>query len=290
MSGPARGTLRCGDRALVLGARTYVMGIVNVTPDSFSDGGAHYAVRDAVDHAVALVDAGADIVDLGGESTRPGAALIGEGAVSVDEERRRVLPVIEALVQRGITNLSIDTRHAKVANDAVDRGIAWVNDVSAGDDDGMGEVMRRAQAAVLMHWQKSKDFDAREDKAAYIDVVSEVHAFLLGRVQRLGATAGAGGGGAIIVDPGLGFGKSVDDNLKLLKSGARFHDLGAVLIGASRKRFLGALTGRTEAKDRDDASVGAACMAASMGADIVRVHAVRQTIDALKIVDATVRC
>lgn len=253
------------------------MGIVNVTPDSFSDGGRFFDVDAAVAHACALVDEGADVLDIGGESTRPGAV-----AVDVDEERRRVLPVIEALVQRGITNLSIDTRHAVVANDAVDRGVAWVNDVSALDDGGMVDVVTRAQACVLMHWKKTVSFDDKEDKAAYVDVVEDVHAFLAARVGRV---KGAG----VVVDPGVGFGKSVDDNLKLLKSGRRFHDLGAVLIGASRKRFLGALTGR-EAADRDAASVGAACVAAAGGADFVRVHAVRATVDALKIVDATARC
>ena len=285
-----RATLRCGDRDLTLGARTFVMGIVNVTPDSFSDGGQFFGkglvnVDDAVAHALRLLDDGADVIDVGGESTRPGAT-----AVDVDVELVRVLPVIKALVARGVTNLSVDTRHAVVAAAALSAGAAWVNDVSALADPSMIEVARDAQAVVLMHWRRAP-WDQQQDQVAYDDVVADVHEFLAARV----AVAVAGGvqPERVVVDPGLGFGKSVDDNVRLLAGGRAFADLGAVLIGASRKRFLGVLAGREEVtapRARLGASVGAACAAAFAGADLVRVHAVRETVDALKVVDAALRC
>jgi dihydropteroate synthase len=255
------------------------MGIVNVTPDSFSDGGRFVNADDAVDHALRLLHDGADVLDIGGESTRPGAV-----AVDVDTERRRVLPVIEALVARGVTNLSVDTRHAVVAADALAAGAAWVNDVSALGDPDMAAVAGRAQAVVLMHARAAARFDARGDDVVYDDVVDEVTAFLAARC----AVARAAGvsADAIVVDAGLGFGKSVDDNVRLLRAGARLQALGAVLVGPSRKRFLGALTGRDVAVDRDAATIGAACVAAAHGADLVRVHDVARTVDALRIVDA----
>jgi dihydropteroate synthase len=253
------------------------MGIVNVTPDSFSDGGSFFGVDDAVAHALRLLDDGADVLDIGGESTPPGAA-----AVDVDEELRRVLPVIEGLARRGVNNLSIDTRHAVVARAALDAGAAWVNDVSAFDDDGMAGAAAAADAVVLMHWRHGPAGKDGDD-VVYGDVVDDVFAFLEARVARVK-------GAAVVVDPGVGFGKSAVDNLRLLQSGARLRALGPVLIGASRKRFLGALSGRERPGDRDAASVGAACVAAAHGADIVRVHAVKATVDALKIVDATARC
>ncbi|MDP2339797.1 MAG: dihydropteroate synthase [Deltaproteobacteria bacterium] len=272
--------LRCGDRQLAIGTRTFVMGIVNVTPDSFSDGGAFLDPARAIDQGMRLLDDGADLLDIGGESTRPGAA-----GVDVDVEIGRVLPVIEGLVARGVTCLSIDTRHTRVAAAALAAGASWVNDVSALLDEGMVTVAARAQAVVLMH-ARAAPWDRRQDYVAYDDVVADVLAFLRERV----AVAVAGGVDAarIVVDPGLGFGKSVEDNVRLLANAEAFGVLGPVLIGASRKRFLGVLAGRGDVVDRDPASVGAACAAAIAGAHLVRVHAVRQTVDALRVVDAVV--
>ena len=270
--------MKCGDRALAIGSRTFVMGIVNVTPDSFSDGGAFLDPQAAIDHGMRLLDDGADLLDIGGESTRPGA-----DDVDVDTERARVLPVIEGLVARGVKNLSIDTRHAVVAAAAIGAGASWVNDVSALSDPGMLEVARQADAVVLMHAR------LHEDRSGYVDVVATVFQFLRERVAF--AVAGGIERGRIVIDPGIGFGKELKDNLKLLKhAGSNDVDVGAVLIGASRKRFIGVLSGRDPARARDDASVGAACAAAWAGAHIVRVHAVRQTVDALRVVDAVVRC
>jgi dihydropteroate synthase len=280
--GVDRPVLRCGDRALALGSRTFVMGVVNVTPDSFSDGGRCFAVDDAVGHALRLLDEGADVLDIGGESTRPGAI-----PVDVDTERGRVLPVLEALARRGVRNVSIDTRHAAVARDALAAGASWVNDVAALDDPDMPAVAARADAVVLMHARAAARFDGRGDDVRYDDVVDDVAAFLAERCAR--ARAAGVAAAAIVVDPGLGFGKSVDDNVRLLRAGHRLRGLGAVLAGPSRKRFLGALAGRPEARDRDAATVGAVCVAAAGGADIVRVHAVAAVVDALRIVDAAHR-
>ena len=281
--GVQRGTIRCGDRALSLGTRTFVMGIVNVTPDSFSDGGRHADTDAAVAHALRLLDDGADVLDIGGESTRPGAV-----DVDVDTERARVLPVIEGLVARGVTNLSIDTRRAAVARDALAAGAAWVNDVSALDDDEMPAAARGAQALVLMHWRRAARFDGRGDDVTYDAVVDDVAAFLRERCTRAGHGADVP---PLFVDAGLGFGKSVDDNLRLLVASTRLRALvpaaAAVLVGPSRKRFLGAIAGRDVAADRDAATTGAVVAAAMHGADLVRVHDVKSCVDALRVVDAT---
>ncbi|HEY4223019.1 MAG TPA: dihydropteroate synthase, partial [Myxococcota bacterium] len=261
--------LLCGGRALPLGERTLIMGIVNLTPDSFSDGGALASVDDAVAHALTLVNEGADVVDLGGESTRPGAAPI-----SADEERARVLPVVEALVQRGVRNLSIDTRNASVARACMDAGASWINDVTALEHDAaMAEVCARAdvEGVVLMHWpaavrarwaqgstgSRSDDVEYGADEGG---VVGAVRAYLAARVR---AAVSAGVPAArIVVDPGLGFGKSVDDNMRLLNAGSVFCDLGAVLMGPSRKRFVGALAGGIpDPKARGAATLGAVAAA-----------------------------
>jgi dihydropteroate synthase len=278
-----RGLLRCGDRTFTLGTRTFVMGIVNVTPDSFSDGGACLNPDAGVSHALRLLDDGADVIDIGGESTRPGAL-----PVDVDIERRRVLPVVERLVGRGVTNLSIDTRRAAVARDALAAGAVWVNDVSALDDDDMPDVAAGAQALVLMHWRRAERFDSRGDDVAYDDVVADVASFVRERCARVRLGPA---GPAVVIDAGLGFGKSVDDNLRLLLASDQLRALvpgaAAVLVGPSRKRFVGALAGRPQAAERDAATVGAVAAAALHGADLVRVHDVRACVDALRVVDAT---
>ncbi len=271
-----RTILACGDRRFVVGERTFLMGIVNVTPDSFSDGGAWASTAAAVDHARRLLDDGADILDIGGESTRPGAA-----AVDVDEERRRVLPVIEALVAHGHTNLSIDTRHAAVAADALAAGARWVNDVSAFADPAMPLACRRAEATILMHWDS---VDAGIT-VAHDDVVSDVCAWLAQRIAT-GLAAGLRRE-QLLVDPGIGFSKSLNDTITLTNALPHLRadaDVAGVVYGPSRKRFLGILSGRTEARDRDAATIGAVVYAALHGADIVRVHDVRGCVDALRVV------
>jgi dihydropteroate synthase len=259
------------------------MGVLNVTPDSFSDGGMYLGTADAVAHGGRLADEGADIVDIGGESTRPGAE-----AVHVDEELRRVIPVIEGLhTWRPDIVLSIDTRHSLVANEAVAAGASIVNDISGGHDPAMLRVVRDTRAGlVLMHMQG--DPHTMQDEPHYDDVVAEVHEYLRERVE---AAVFAGiASDRLCVDPGIGFGKRLQHNLVLLRSVERFRDLdAAVLVGASRKRFIGELSGVEDPAVRLEGSIAAAVLSVAFGADIVRVHDVAETVRALRVTDAIVR-
>jgi dihydropteroate synthase len=271
--------LSCGKFQFDL-ARPLVMGIVNVTPDSFSDGGRHASTAAAIAHAHQLVQDGADILDIGGESTRPGAAYVGE-----QEELDRVLPVIEGL--RGIPlPVSIDTWKPGVMAAAVAAGACMVNDVNALQAEGALELVAKTDAAVcLMH--KQGDPHNMQQQPHYHNVTDEVCAFLRERV----AAAEAAGIALerIVIDPGFGFGKTLAHNLDLLRRLESFRALGVpVLAGMSRKSMLGAITGR-EVGERVAASVAAALLAVQRGAAIVRVHDVRETVDALKVMDAVNR-
>ncbi|MBA3023856.1 MAG: dihydropteroate synthase [Gammaproteobacteria bacterium] len=254
-----------------------VMGIVNVTPDSFSDGGRYVSFSNAIDHARQLLEDGADMLDIGGESTRPGAAEVGE-----QEELDRVLPVIEGL--RGITvPISIDTWKPAVMRAAIKAGATMVNDVNALQAEGAIQAVAASDAAVcLMHKQGTPQ--SMQQHPSYDDVVLEVADFMR---QRIAAVAAAGvGRDRIVIDPGFGFGKSLAHNLALLRELEAFTKLGMpVLAGLSRKSMLGAITGR-EVGERLAASVAAAVLAVQRGAAIVRVHDVRETVDALKILNA----
>jgi dihydropteroate synthase len=264
---------------LELGTRTFVMGIVNVTPDSFSDGGRFADAGAAHAHAVSLLDDGADVIDLGGESTRPGATLI-----PVEEELRRVLPVLTRLVAEGVTNVSVDTRRAEVAAAALDAGASWINDVGGLSDPAMARTCAGADGLVVMH-HRNASFDAVEDHVTYGDVVAEV----AGALAAMVAAAEAEGLARekVVVDPGIGFGKTVADNVRLLDGCGVLRRVAPVLVGPSRKRFLGALGGRDHPGERDAATVGACCLAALRGADLVRVHDVAGVREALSVIDAT---
>jgi dihydropteroate synthase len=254
--------------------RPLVMGIVNVTPDSFSDGGHHATTTPAIAHALQLIEDGADILDIGGESTRPGAA-----AVSVGEELDRVLPVIEGL--RGVAiPISIDTFKPEVMRAALAAGASMVNDINALQEAGALEAVAAGDAAVcLMHKQGTPQ--TMQQQPQYQDAVAEVSAFLR---ERLVATMAAGvARDRIVIDPGFGFGKTVEHNLNLLRELETFCALGVPLLaGLSRKSMLGAVTGR-DVNERLAASVAAALLAVQRGAAIVRVHDVRETVDALKL-------
>jgi len=279
-----RPVLRCGERRFALGECTVVMGIVNVTPDSFSDGGRFADVDAAVAHALALFDAGADVVDIGGESTRPGAT-----PVAADVERARVVPVVAALAGLGRRAISVDTRHASTARAALDAGAAWINDVSGLADADMAAVARDADALILMHWAHRLDV-APEDAVVDDDIAGSVASWLRQRVDV--AVAGGVARERVVVDPGIGFGKTIAHNLALsrdLSALARACDVAGVLYGPSRKRFLGALTGHERPEDRDAATVGAVCAAIAGGADIVRVHDVGRVRDAVVVADAILR-
>jgi dihydropteroate synthase len=270
-------TWRCGAHALPL-TRALVMGIVNVTPDSFSDGGVNFDPRAAFVAAWAMSAAGADLIDVGGESTRPGS-----GEVAPAEELARVLPVVRDLAARGAV-VSVDTRHATVASECVKAGAAVINDISGFSDPAMVALAASCDAGlVVMHMQG--DPGTMQDEPHYGDVVAEVSAYLLGQAASLEAAGVARE--RIALDPGIGFGKTTAHNLELLR---RLDDIVAlgypVLVGASRKRFIGEITGVTEPRDRLAGSVAAALVAVEHGAAIVRVHDVAETVQALAIAQA----
>lgn len=270
--------INCAGRILKLD-RTRVMGIVNVTPDSFSDGGAYDTTAAAIAHGLRLVAEGADVLDIGGESTRPGA-----GEVAIDEELRRVIPVIEALSSQVDVPISIDTSKPEVMRAAAQAGAGMINDVYALRRDGaLDEAAALGIPVVLMHMLGEPR--TMQQSPSYDDVVGEVHRFL---AERIFACEMAGiDRKKIIVDPGFGFGKQRDDNLLLLARLQRFTELGVpVLAGLSRKKTIGELTGRDIPTERVFGSVAAHLIAAQNGARLVRVHDVAATVDALKVWEA----
>jgi dihydropteroate synthase len=268
-------------------SRMVVMGVLNVTPDSFSDGGRWTDVDDAVAHAVQLHSDGADIVDVGGESTRPGAARI-----DAAEEARRVLPVLRAVQAAGVPT-SVDTYHSSVAAAALDAGASVVNDVSGGlGDPAMAEVVRDAGCPwILMHWRAHGA--TMQHLAHYDDVVRDVHAELGARVE---AAVSAGvAESALVIDPGIGFAKTAEHNWALLHELAGFVALGIpVLVGSSRKSFLGALLADSDGKprsvyEREDATTALTAYCALQGVWGVRVHDVRPSVDAAAAIAAVTR-
>ena len=254
-----------------------IMGIVNVTPDSFSDGGQFRDADAAIDHGLSLIADGADILDIGGESTRPGAAT-----VPIEEELSRILPVIEGLEDRSNVSISIDTRKPEVAIAAVNAGASIWNDVSAltWSPDSVNVAAALQCDVVLMHAQG--DPENMQNDPQYDDVVREVVAFL---TERRDACLTAGiEHSKIIVDPGIGFGKTLQHNLALMANLNRFDALGCpVLFGASRKRFIGALDQDGPADQRLGGSIAAALAGYLRGASILRVHDVRETRQALNV-------
>ncbi|HEY0341464.1 MAG TPA: dihydropteroate synthase [Steroidobacteraceae bacterium] len=269
-------TLRCGDKTLDL-SRPIVMGVLNVTPDSFSDGGRFLPVEAAVEHGLRLVEEGAAIIDIGGESTRPGAAL-----VSVEEELRRVLPVVERLRRATQAVISVDTSKPEVIREAAAAGAGLIHDVRALTEPGALEAAAASGSAIcLMHMQG--DPRTMQRAPSYVDVVKEVKAFLDEHVQRCRA-AGVPSD-RIVVDPGFGFGKTLEHNLELLRGLRNLQGEAPLLVGLSRKSMVGALTGRS-AGERVYGSIALAVIAAINGARIVRAHDVAATVDALKMAAA----
>ena len=267
--------LDCAGRILRLD-RTRIMGIVNATPDSFSDGGAYFDADAAVAHGLRLAGEGADILDIGGESTRPGAA-----PVPVEEELRRVVPVIERLSRETALPISVDTYRPEVMRAAVAAGAGMINDVYALRREGaLDAAAALGVPVVLMHMRGEPG--SMQGAPDYDDVVGEVHRFL---TERVFAAEMAGiARKRIVVDPGFGFGKRTVDNLQLLARLERFTELGVpVLAGLSRKRSIGELTGRESPVERVHGSVAAHLVAAQRGARIVRVHDVAATRDALAV-------
>ena len=270
--------LDCNGRILKLDVPR-VMGIVNVTPDSFADGGEHATVGAAIAYGLKLAEEGADILDIGGESTRPGA-----GDVSVEEELGRVIPVIEALAKRVPIPISIDTSKPEVMRAAVEAGAGMINDVYALRREGaLDAAAELGVPVVMMHMQGEPR--TMQANPQYDDVVGDVHRFL---AERIFAAEMAGiAKRNIVIDPGFGFGKNTQHNLQLLAQLRRFTELGVpVLAGLSRKRTIGELTGRDEPRERVFGSVAAHLVAAQNGAAILRVHDVAATVDALKVWNA----
>lgn len=267
--------LDCAGRRLVLD-RPRVVGIVNVTPDSFSDGGKHADTAAAVAHALTLVEEGADMLDVGGESTRPGAA-----DVSLDDELARVIPVIEQLAARTQLPISVDTSKPEVMRAAVAAGAGMINDVYALRREGALDAVAELGVPVcVMHMQGEPR--SMQEAPYYDDVVGEVHRFLMDRVFAC-ELAGIDKR-KVMVDPGFGFGKDLEHNLALLRVLDRFGDLGSgAYVGLSRKSMIGRLTGREAPADRVAGSVAAAVIAVQRGARIVRVHDVAATVDALAV-------
>lgn len=271
---------RVRNRAIPL-LRPLVMGVVNTTPDSFSDGGMFPTSEAAVRHGHELVAAGADIIDIGGESTRPGAAPVG-----AEEELDRTIPVVGRLADDGVL-VSIDTTKPVVARAALEAGAVIVNDVGGMADPGMrSAAVDFAAGVVVMHMQGTPR--TMQDAPTYEDVVADISAFLERRCRALvddGADRQS-----IVVDPGIGFGKTVDHNLSLLNRLEEFGPLGfPIMVGVSRKRFLGSLTGHERPENRDLASAVAAASAVARGAAVIRAHNVALNLEALKVAWAIVR-
>lgn len=271
-------------RSLTTGDHTLVMGILNTTPDSFSDGGGLMDLPDAIQRGVQLWGDGADIVDVGGESTRPGAE-----PVEVEAELARVLPVVEALASHGII-VSVDTYKPAVAEAAIDAGAEIVNDVTGLTDPDMMSLCAATSVGVVVMHMQGTPLTMQADPT-YGDVVVEVGAFLAGRVHA--AIEHGIDPSRIVVDPGIGFGKTFEHNLALLSGIGRVGGDVPVLVGTSRKRFLGTILDRagrpSGSEDRDAATLATVTLAIAGGASVVRVHDVARTVDAARTADAIVR-
>lgn len=268
---------RFGGREFDFSRRTYIMGILNVTPDSFSDGGKYFTVDSAVAHAMKMIEEGADIIDVGGESTRPGSE-----PVPLEEELRRVIPVIKEIVKRTDVPVSIDTYKSEVARQALDNGAVIVNDISGlRFDEKMAEIIARYNASVvIMHIKGTPK--TMQQNPHYDDVISEIYSYLSDGI----AKAQSAGIEQIIIDPGIGFGKRLNDNLEIIRRLREFKSLGyPILIGVSRKSFIGNVL-NLPVEERVEGTAGAVAISVWNGANIVRVHDVKEMARVVRVVDA----
>lgn len=271
--------MNCRGRTLTLGVRTHVMGILNVTPDSFSDGGCYLDVEQAVAHAELMASEGATLIDIGGESSRPGAS-----PVSIDEELARVLPVIRAIADTVDVLLSVDTYKAEVARCALEAGAHLINDITAlQGDTGMAAVVAEMEAGlILMHIKGTPR--TMQQSPQYDDVVGEICMSLQKSIQSAEAQGVAAE--RIIIDPGIGFGKTMEHNLKILKRLEEFRGLQKpLLIGTSRKSFIGNIL-ELPVTERVEGTTATVCWAIAHGVDIVRVHDVKENVRAARMTDA----
>lgn len=277
---------RCGQNVvewprgkLDFSAGCIVMGILNVTPDSFSDGGEFFDPDMAVEHGLKMAADGAAIIDVGGESTRPGSA-----SVSADEQIQRVVPVIKALCEKTDVPVSIDTYKFEVAQAGLEAGAGMINDITALSDERVGELAaERQMPVVLMHMQGTPA--TMQIEPEYDDVVGEVLEFLLGRAERAGKFGISKD--MIFIDPGIGFGKTLEHNLSLLRNIDKFVAAGyRVLVGTSRKRFIGKITGKEIPAERIFGTAATVALCAAASVSIVRVHDVAEMVDVVKITNA----
>jgi dihydropteroate synthase len=268
--------------SLNLGARTHVMGILNVTPDSFSDGGRFFRREQAIEQGLAMARDGADIIDVGGESTRPYSERI-----TKEEELDRVIPVVEGIRKELRIPISVDTLKAEVAREALRAGASMVNDISAlRFDPGMTALVAEANIpVVLMHMKGTPD--SMQDKPVYRNLIQEIIDFLEAAVDR--AVQGGIRREMVIVDPGIGFGKTFDHNLEIIRELSRFRCLGRpVLLGSSRKAFIGHILDRP-AHERDPGTMATVAAAVMNGAHMVRVHDVKRAVETVRVIDAIKR-
>lgn len=260
--------IRVGSLVMHFDTRPYIMGILNVTPDSFSDGGRFFDEQKAIEHALSMVDEGADILDVGGESTRPGSET-----VQASEEIRRAIPIIQKVAEWSTVSISIDTTKAEVAKEALKAGASMVNDVSALSDPNMAKVVAQAGSSLVLMHMRGTPKTMQQGSIVYENLFSEIHDFLSNVIDR--ATQAGISREMLIVDPGIGFGKNVQHNLEILADMTMLHELGRpVLVGASRKSFIG----QTLDLDVDERIFGNAAVVAAavlQGAHILRVHDVK---------------
>ncbi len=271
--------LRCGKYRLHLGKKTQIMGIVNVTPDSFFDGGKYFTLDKALSHAHSLAAAGADIIDIGGESTRPGSL-----PVSPDEERRRTIPVISKLAEELNIPISIDTSKGIVAREAIEAGASLINDVTAlRGDPSLGEVAAKYNVPIILMHMQGNPYNMQKNPH-YKFLIPEIIGFLREAIKKAVATGVKEEN--ILIDPGIGFGKRVNHNLKIIKNLSDFAVLKRpIVIGLSRKSFIGEIL-NLQVEFRLEGSLAAAACAVLNGAHILRVHDVAETVRAIRIVDA----
>lgn len=278
---PKEFLIHCGSTSLPLGRTTMVMGILNVAPDSFSDGGRFSNVENAVQQGLKLMSEGAHVLDIGGVATSPCAAR----NVSEHEELERVIPVVRALAQAGVTALCVDTQRAEVAYRALNEGASWINDQSAGQADvRMPAIMAKALGVVLMHDGGGLSGVHAGELVTYHNVIDDLRDFFAQRIHDL-AQFGVEKK-SIIIDPGIGFAKGMKDTIALINNLHEFHKLDVpVLVGLSRKSFIGQLSGITDPAARDYASLGAHAAALRSGAHMIRTHNVRATIELSSVLD-----
>jgi dihydropteroate synthase len=265
-----------------IGRRTLVMGILNVTPDSFSDGGLFVNIESAVEYANKMIEDGADVIDIGGESTRPGAEII-----PIDVELNRVIPVIKALSKSTNVCISIDTYKSAVAKIAIDNGACMVNDVSSMSDPNMAEIVAKADVPIILMHKKGTPKDM-QIAPHYDSLIAEINQYFQDKIQT--AEDFGVSPDKIIIDPGIGFGKTIAHNLEILRRLGEFKLLGKpILMGTSRKSFIGKILNINDPKDRVDGTSATMAIAIANGADIIRVHDVRQMTMVARMADAIIR-